>query len=508
LMERSAQVIVVGAGPVGLTAAVLLAQQGVSVLVLDARASASVEGSKAICIQRDSLDICARVGIADDMVAAGVTWWTGRTYFQDQELFHVDLPHDESQAFPPFINISQAATEALLVAQAQRHPLITLQYGTVVGSVQQDHSKVTAVFEGTKQSVSAEYLIGCDGSRSIVRRSIGATFHGRSFDEQFLIADIKAELPDCAIERRFYFDPPWNPGRQVLVHPCPDGVWRIDWQVPAEFSLDVEQSSGALDARIRMITGSNPYDIVWLSVYRFHQRRASTLVSGRVLLAGDSAHIYAPFGARGLNAGFHDAENAAWKVAALVHGWGGPHLLHTYDSERGDAADENLRVTSETMEFLVPGTDEARELRRSLLAAAETEPSMRSSVNSGRLAEPYWYNASPLTTDGSLVDFPTEPGVSRPLQAGVICPDAVLPDGTRLRARFGRGFIVVVSDPGDQQLEADSAGSVPVHTLVCPSLGLGRDCAVVRPDGFIAARVDFNRVNEALQRGAGHVTTR
>jgi 3-(3-hydroxy-phenyl)propionate hydroxylase len=519
-LATDADVIVVGAGPVGLTTALLLAQHGVSVVVLDARATASEEGSKAICIQRDSLDICDRVGIATDMVHEGVTWFTGRTYYEHDELFSIQLPHDESQRFPPFINISQASTEALLVAQARGHSLIQLRYDQRVNSLSQTSQSVTVTTETANTSktsrFTASYLIGCDGSRSIVRKEINATFAGHSFDEQFLIADIRCDL-GFGVERRFYFDPPWNPGRQVLVHPCPDGVWRIDWQVPADFDLAEEQRSGALDARIRMITGDNNYEVVWLSVYRFHQRRASTFHVDRVLLAGDSAHIYAPFGARGLNAGFHDAENAAWKVAAMVKGWGGPALLPSYDAERGAAADENLRVTGETMQFLVPADATAAEHRTSLLVQARTDKKGRAhiqgAVNSGRLAEPYWYNLSPLTTGGSLAGFPTDPGVARPVCAGVLCPDVMLEDNTRLRSHFGSGFTLLYPLTHTRQAEATSANSLPtdvpikvlrstaIHTLLpAPQQ---QQVVVIRPDGYIAAITEPELVTDAVRRAAG-----
>jgi 2-polyprenyl-6-methoxyphenol hydroxylase-like FAD-dependent oxidoreductase len=429
------------------------------------------------------------------MVHEGVTWRVGRTYYQDRELFHIELPHDSTNRFPPFVNISQASTEALLVDRVRQQPLIELRYGEPVESIEQDDTGVTATTNRT--SHRCQYLIGSDGSRSMVRRSIEARFEGRSFDEQFLIADIRCDL-GFGVERRFFFDPSWNPGRQILVHPCPDGVWRIDWQVPADYDLEEDQRNGTLDARIQMIAGDKPYEVIWLSAYRFHQRRASVLAKGRVVLAGDSAHIYAPFGARGLNAGFHDAENAAWKIAALVNGWGGPNLIPSYDIERGSAADENLRVTGETMEFLVPNSASSFARRVAILEAARTDEAIRPQVNSGRLAEPFWYNNSPLTTNGSLLGFPTEPGVPRPLVAGVLCPDAPAMDSSglpsTLRKLIGRCFLVV--GPNAEVIPEATVG----HQAI-PTTALGKLNHLIRPDGYVAAIGEFGV--EALRKAAG-----
>jgi 2-polyprenyl-6-methoxyphenol hydroxylase-like FAD-dependent oxidoreductase len=183
--------------------------------------------------------------------------------------------------------------------------------------------------------VRGSHLVGADGSRSRVRRLLGLPFEGHSFDDQFLIADIRASLP-FANERRFYFDPPWNPGRQVLVHPQPDSVWRIDWQVPGDYDLAADSASGGLDARVRRIVGASaPYELVWLSAYRFHQRVVPSFRRGRVFLAGDAAHLMSPFGARGLNSGMQDAENLAWKLAYVRHGWAPESLLGSYDSSGG-----------------------------------------------------------------------------------------------------------------------------------------------------------------------------
>ena len=557
--------IIAGAGPVGVTAALLLAQWGVPTVALEAKAGPDRIGSKAICTQRDVLDIFERIGCGAAMVAEGVTWSLGRTYFRQHELFRTEFPDAGEGGLPPWINLAQSRTEAHLLDRLAGEPLARLLYGRRVAGVRDTGDGVEVDVEvdvkgesgpgsdggsdarsdgcsdarsdggsdgatagGERVVVRGSHLIAADGSRSTVRRLLGVEFEGRSFDDQFLIVDIRADLP-FPKERRFYFDPPWNPGRQVLVHEQPGRVYRIDWQVPPDYDLEAEQQNGALDARIRRITGDLPYEIVWLSVYRFHERCASSFRRGRVFLAGDAAHLVAPFGARGLNSGVQDADNLAWKLAFARRGWGDAEVLaRSYEIERRAAALENVRVTSATMEFLVPQTDAERASRQEVLERAVGDPSARRFIDSGKLAEPYWYLDSPLTTGGGPPDdFPSEPGGRRPPVAGVLCPDgpcvaAGRPEVRRLRQLFGRSIVVLVAGGPDAARRAAGAAQAavpgaPVDTYsltgidrdrrLAPALAAGRDSVhVVRPDGHLAAVLpsyDGAALQAALRRVCG-----
>ncbi|CAN5471170.1 FAD-dependent oxidoreductase [soil metagenome] len=506
-----APVLIAGGGPVGITAGLLLARFGVPSVVLEAQPVHAPVGSRAICMQRDALDVLARVGCAAPIVAEGVTWTLGRTYYRETELLQITFPETGRSAFPPFVNIPQSSTERRLWARAADEPLVALRTGHRVVGLEQDDAGVTVRVStaGGIEDVSGSHLLACDGARSTVRKLLGLGFEGHSYDDQFLIADVRTDL-GFAAERRFFFDPAWNPGRQVLVHPQPDSVWRIDWQVPGDFDLERERASGALDQRVRAVVGDRPYEVVWVSAYRFHQRLAPTFRAGRVLLAGDAAHLMSPFGARGLNSGIHDAENAAWKLAFVRRGWAGGALLASYDTERRAAARENLRVTGETMRFLVPRDAEEARRRRAVLERALTDPAARRAVDSGRLAEPFWYLDSPLTTPWGDPDaFPREPGVARPVVPGVLCPDGpcavpARPDVVRLRQLFGSGLVVLATTTADvADLEAAGRAAVrapvDVYALdaidqlggLASALETGRRTAyVVRPDGHLAARLD------------------
>ncbi|MGY1631107.1 FAD-dependent monooxygenase [Geodermatophilus sp. SYSU D01186] len=520
-MTPDLPVLVVGAGPVGQTTALLLARWGLRVVVLDGRAERDAIGSKAICQQRDVLDVWDAVGVGAEVARRGVTWTTARTFHHDTELFSFRFADRGRSPFPPFVNISQCETERLLDERIAAEPLIEVRWGHRVTGIRQDDAGVTLTCADGR-SVRGSYAVACPGPRSDeVRSALGLTFDGETFDDHFLICDIRTDLPGWETERRFYFDPVWNPGRQVLIHPCPDSTFRIDWQVPPDFDLATEEASGGLDRRIRQVIGDRPYEIVWKSVYRFHSRVVDRMRVGRVLVAGDAAHLVSPFGARGLNSGVLDAENAAWKIAFVLRGWAPESLLDSYHAERHAAALENIEVTGATMRFLVPGSEAEARHRLDVLERAATDPAARAQVDSGRLAEPFWYVDSPLTTPDERRPFPGRPARGDvPVPApGVLVPDCPVtvagrPDVVRLRQLVREGVTVLVGDdaevpalpPASSQGPAASsrvAGGkevlplpVAVHRIrdldpgpvLRAALGARPDEVwVLRPDGHVAA---------------------
>jgi 2-polyprenyl-6-methoxyphenol hydroxylase-like FAD-dependent oxidoreductase len=454
---------VIGAGAVGLTLAGRIAQHGVAVTVFEVEAAPVRIGSRAICIQRETLEIWERLGIGQAVADRGIQWTVGRTYFRGRELFSVHLPISDEH-FPPFVNISQSETEDLLEARL-RELAVEIRRDHRLTALRQDADGVTAVFEtpGGAMQHRFTYLVGADGAHSGVRHALGIGFPGHTFDDRFLIADVRVRLPFTK-ERHFHFDPPWNPGRQVLIHPQPDGIWRIDWQVPPETDVEAERASGRLDARIRAVVGAADYELVWVTGYRFSQRLADAFRAGRFFLAGDAAHVMSPFGARGLNSGVADAENLAWKLAAVLDG-APDTLLDTYDAERRGAARENLDATAATMRFLTPHGSVRRAWRNLVLRMAPRSAWFRRRVNSGRLAEPARY---------SFIG-PAEPALPR---HGTVAPDLRLPDGGRLREALGAGLGLVAPRSVDAPIPVVAVGDRTVY---------GSDRAwLVRPDGYLA----------------------
>lgn len=494
-------VVVVGAGPVGLTLALLLADRGVTVGVLEARTSPEQEGSKALCMQRETLEIWDSIGIGEWVAQRGTAWSVGRTYFRDSELFSITLPGSTGEHFPPFVNISQSEVEAALVQRATAHELVTVHYGQTVVRLEQDESTVILA-SARGDEVRGRYAVAADGARSEVRKLLGIEFPGHSHSDRFLIADIRAELPFPA-ERRFWFDPPFNPGRAVLIHPQPDGIWRIDWQVPSDFDLDAERKSGRLEHRIRQIIGAVDYEPVWLTVYRFQQRCAPTWQHGRAFLAGDAAHLMSPFGARGLNSGACDAANLAWKLQHVLAGAAPELLLDSYFAERYAAAQENLTVTGATMRFMAPPPDFRAE-RDSILRASATDPTARAAVNSGRLATPMGYSGGLFAAD--------RPG--DPELVGSVLVDVPTRDGSRLRRRLadaGGRWLTLTTGDRSPDLPAGIIGllddSTPVRRIYAPD-GHPRTW-LLRPDGYVAACTEpaMDRIQAAWLASTGATET-
>ena len=522
---RRDPVAIVGAGPVGMTAALFLARHGVRSVVLEAEERSLGEGSRSICVQKDVLDLFDRLGCGRAMADRGVSWTLGRTYFRDVELFQIRFPEVGRDAFPPFVNLPQAMLEEYLYERVRVEPLIDLRWSHRVESVSQDSGGVRlgAATPGGRVEIVAPYAIGCDGPRSAMRRLLGVEFPGESFDDSFLIVDVRADLP-FANERRFFFDPPFNPGRQVLVHPQPDSVWRIDWQLPAGVDVERERATGKLDRRIRAVVGDVDYQIMWLSTYRFHQRVAASFRVGRAFLAGDAAHLMSPFGARGLNSGVADAENLAWKLWLVLAGRAPEELLDTYDAERRAAAVENLAITGATMRFMVPSTRLHRLVRNAVLRGSLRLPRLRRLVNSGKLSAPFVYADSPIVAGAAE-------GVAA-VRVGAVAPDgpcALADDGPprgvvagrgvrRVRELFGDGFVALYLAADGTDAAAFAAGALereplapldlyvvmgpdqrrpgfPVGTgalvdsegVLSEVYGGPRSLALIRPDGHLAA---------------------
>jgi 3-(3-hydroxy-phenyl)propionate hydroxylase len=393
-------VVVIGAGPVGLSLAIDLAQQGIGCVLLDDQLSLS-NGSRAICFAKRTLEIFDRLGAGEKITAAGVGWHVGRVFFGDELLYQFDLKSDGHQHRPAFINLQQYVVEGLLVERAEQIDQLDIRFGhKLVGLLPNGdiaHLRI-ATPEG-EYAIDARYVIACDGARSACRDLMGLSSKGQVFKDRFLIADVRMRAPFPA-ERWFWFDPPFHPNQSALLHRQPEDLWRIDFQLGWEADPEIEKDPQRVRARVSAMLGSEvEFDLVWVSVYTFACQRMEKFVHGPVIFAGDAAHGVSPFGARGANGGVQDADNLAWKLSAVLRGDAPVELIASYDEERSHATDENILNSTRSTDFITPKSPVSRMFRDATLMLAKRHPFARAFVNSGRLSAPARLLDSSLVTE-------------------------------------------------------------------------------------------------------------
>ena len=417
-------IVVVGAGPVGLSLAIDLAQRGQRVIVLDNDGKLSI-GSRAICFAKRTLEIWDRLGVGQRMVDKGISWNVGKVFLKDAQLYEFNLLPEEGHERPAFINLQQYYAEAYLVERALQLPGIDIRWHNKVTAVaaRDDGALLTVATPEGDYQIDAQWVAACDGSRSPLRQMLGLESKGRIFQDRFLIADVKLQGDtEFPTERWFWFDPPFHPNQSVLLHRQPDNVWRIDFQLGWDADPEEEKKPENILPRVKALLGADAqFELDWASVYTFACLRMDRFVHGRVIFAGDSAHGVSPFGARGANSGVQDAENLAWKLDWVLKGRARPALLATYGPEREYAADENLCNSTRATDFITPKSDVSRLFRDAALHLARDHAFARRIVNSGRLSVPATLHQSPLNTpDGDRF-------------AGTQVPGAVLLDAPLLR---------------------------------------------------------------------------
>ncbi len=490
-------VVVVGAGPVGLSLAIDLAQRGAPVVLLD-DADRIGEGSRAICFSKRSLEYWDRLGVGGRMIEKGVVWSVGKIFHGDRQLYQFNLLPEDGHKMPAFINLQQYYAEAYLVDRVRQLPGIDLRWRNRVTALEQrnDHVLLSVETPEGPYRLAADYVAACDGARSTLRALVGADFHGQVFDDQFLIADVKmsAEFPT---ERWFWFDPPFHSGRSALLHRQPDDVWRIDLQLSPQADAAVERRPENVRPRIARMLGHDSFDFEWISVYRFQCRRMDRFVHGRVLFAGDSAHQVSPFGARGANSGLEDAENLAWKLARVLRGESPEALLESYHVERSLAADENIRESTRSTDFMAPATKQEARLRQAVLALAKETEFGKRMVNGGRLSVPSRY-ATPLSTpDADAWNGGPPPGASM--------PDAPL------RTRDGGHTFLTEAFIGAERgfaLLAFANGAAVDAPDAVRTIRIGGDGGLIDAAGLMQARYDAAPGTAYLLRPDGYVAAR
>src|SRR5262247_2673736 len=352
-------VLIIGAGPTGLSLAGQLLRYGMDFIIVE-KNEGITPYSKAIGVHARTLEIFDQIGLAKEAVARGTIAGTARLIIDGEirgELLFSDVGKGMSP-FPFVLMLEQSKTEQLLYAYLRSHHKEVL-WKTELETFSQTADGILAQLKTADEetrTISAQYIVGCDGPKSLVRHALGLTFEGSTFERIFYVADAQVEwefthdsLHVCFSPNSFVvFFPLRGEERYRIVGVFPEGFNKdegdilyeeIETRIKSETKLDLDVS-----------------DVEWFSTYKVHTRHANRFSAGRGFLAGDSAHVHTPAGAQGMNTGIQDGYNLAWKIALAVRGKADAKLLDTYNEERLENAKHLLKTTDRFFGFAA-GTD-------------------------------------------------------------------------------------------------------------------------------------------------------
>jgi len=398
---RRHKIVIVGAGITGLTLACCLARLGVQAVLLDEDNTVGVKGasSRGICYTQKSLEIFQRLGVYERIAAKGIQWSVGRTFAGQDEVYSFDLRQQSSfglSSQPAFINIQQFYIEGYLVERLYGLGQVDLRWKSRVTGFKQHEGYATLTVETPAGSyrLEAEHVIDASGSHTPFHGWTGATMTSRRGDDRWCIADVRFRHRPPQ-ERHTWIEAPFNGNRAVWQHLMGDEVWRIDYQMEPNADPELVSREDVVRDRLKLQFGPDvDCEIVWVGPYAYRSQCLDRLRIGSVYFMGDTAKIVSPFGARGGNTGVADADNLAWKLAAVLRGQAPATLLDSYHEERHEAAAQNVMVTNRTARFLRPADGMERTFRTAAISLARQHPFARALINTGRMAVANSYTRS------------------------------------------------------------------------------------------------------------------
>jgi 2-polyprenyl-6-methoxyphenol hydroxylase-like FAD-dependent oxidoreductase len=481
------QVLVVGAGPTGLVLAAELLARGIRTRIIDQGDGVALQ-ARAIGIHARTLEVLRMMGLDEQFLESGQVVRHMRFYSGGRCLTSLPFALSGSR-FGFMLNIPQDQTERLLRARVAELGGVVENRTELTGLTDGGDAVTAAVREpgGLAETITARYLVGCDGAHSRVRRELGLAFDGHSYPQDWLLADVVLDwdLREDAAHAFFRHD-----GLPVILFPMRGHRWRVT----LPFAGDRDTRAPTLEEIQRLTEQRTPRPITvsdpsWLACFRSHRRSASAYRRGRVLLAGDAVHIHSPAGGQGLNTGMMDAHNLGWKLALVAAGRAPDAILDSYGAERRPVAEEVLRLTHALVHYGSMSHPVRRRVRDVVVPVLGRSPVIQRRA-ARRMSQVYVsYPPGPLVRQGRDSGAP---------RAGQRMPDMqVRTDGraTTLHGvlRCGRHVLVapaahavsVLSDTALRGFHGDLE-------IVTPAPAAGEERTepfiLIRPDGHVAAR--------------------
>jgi 2-polyprenyl-6-methoxyphenol hydroxylase-like FAD-dependent oxidoreductase len=480
------QVLVVGAGPTGLTLAAQLLARGIRTRLIDSAPGPALQ-SRAIGIQARTLELLDTMGLAEDFLARGHPVTHLCMYAGRRRLLNLSLADNGSQ-YPFVLHLPQSETEALLRARVRALGGV-VEEGVELLRLRDRGEVVEATLRdgaGREIRVDAAYVVGCDGAHSRVRKELGVAFEGQPYPQDWLLADVAlrgAGDPDAV---HLFFRPD---GLPLTCIPTVGYRWRV---VMANVG-DLGGRPPSFEQIQDLVAQRAPWplevsDPTWVTSFRCHLRSAPTYRHGRVFLAGDAAHIHSPAGGQGMNTGMMDAQNLAWKLALVAGGRAADDLLDTYGHERVPVASGVLGTTDRLVRLMTMHGSAKRAIRDAVLPVASSLPAVQRRMARRLSQVSVAYPAGPPVLSDGRRGSHAAGGGPRP---GERAPDITVrtPSGTsRLYEQLRAGRHVLVADSADELAAFDVVGMVG-DELVGTAIGRfgGWGVTLVRPDGVVAA---------------------
>ncbi|WP_454792748.1 FAD-dependent monooxygenase [Mycolicibacterium lutetiense] len=463
--SRDSEVLVVGAGPTGLTMAVELARRGVNVRIIDSAGAPTTE-TRALGVQPRTLELFERLRLSDAAVTKGVPVTDFKVFSEGRQFLHLDL-HGLDSRHPYLLMLRQPDVEALLRTRLDSLG-VTVERKTELTALTQCHEGVQVELrhgDGTREHARASWLIGCDGAHSVVRRQLGIPFLGTAFEENFAVADVRMDwaLPHDVFHSFL------NQGNFVAYFPMPEGLHRLTIAYrPGEAPTGGVSYDELRDAVSHCAPpGARVAEVTYAGRFQIHQRKVARHSVGRVFLAGDAAHVHSVVGGQGMNTGIQDAFNLGWKLAAVVNGQARSSLLDTYAAERAPVAHRLVKGTRRATRMTLLRNPVAAAARRHFAPHVTSRPAVQRILRRALTQLDVSYRDGTGGTNDSR------------LRAGDRFPDI----GVLHPAKYT--LLVNGSDPtGLQSTIRGHDDLFDIQRVATGATGTG--LTLVRPDGYIA----------------------